>query len=442
MRLTDALRLRPGMSVAFTGAGGKSSSLATLAQETRGRFPIVLTTTTRLAIAQRSIADEHVVVTTTEDARRLSLRADRTMLVTGPEEEEKGKLLGLADDLLAEVTRRAWGEGALVAIEADGARGRWLKAPAAREPVVPSWIDIVVPVAGLQAIGSPLSAQIAHRPELVGRLLALAQGEMLTAEHLAALISSRDGGLKGIPAQAEVRVLLNGIDRVPPAAAHEVGGRLLVDPRVRAVLTGESDAADPVRGVAGRVAAVVLAAGAGKRFGGPKQTVAWKGRPLVAHAIQAAKDGGLSPIVVVLGAHAAAVREAAAGEGVVFVDNPAWEDGQSTSVQAGLLAVERQVEAAVFLLADMPRVNGATIRRLVEGHRTSLPAMVAPIGGGRRGNPILFDRRVFPGLYALTGDQGGRSLLERWPWQAIEADPQEFVEVDLPDDLETLERAQ
>jgi len=53
---------------------------------------------------------------------------------------------------------------------------------------------------------------------------------------------------------------------------------------------------------------------------------------------------------------------------------------------------------------------------------------------------VLFDRRVFPALHALTGDQGGRSLLERWPWQAIEADPGEFAEVDRPGDLETLEQ--
>jgi molybdenum cofactor cytidylyltransferase len=102
------------------------------------------------------------------------------------------------------------------------------------------------------------------------------------------------------------------------------------------------------------------------------------------------------------------------------------------------LAIERQVEAAIFLLADMPRVSASTIRRLLETHGASLPAIVAPVAGGRRGNPVLFDRRLFPALHALSGDQGGRSLLERWPWQAIEVDPREFVEVDRPDDLERL----
>jgi molybdenum cofactor cytidylyltransferase len=102
---------------------------------------------------------------------------------------------------------------------------------------------------------------------------------------------------------------------------------------------------------------------------------------------------------------------------------------------AGLTAVERNAEAVVFLLADMPRVSASTIRRLIGAHRDSLAPIVAPVGEGRRGNPVLFDRRAFPALHALTGDQGGRSLLDRWAWRAVEADPREFAEVDRPEDL-------
>jgi molybdenum cofactor cytidylyltransferase len=185
---------------------------------------------------------------------------------------------------------------------------------------------------------------------------------------------------------------------------------------------------------------VVLAAGIGERFGGPKQLAMWKGRPLIAHVIQAAKESGLSPIVVVLGAHGEEIRRAVADGTIEFVENREWRNGQSSSVHAGLSAIGGRVEAAAFLLADMPRVSAETIRRLVEAHRTSLPSIVAPVGGGRRGNPVLFDRRVFPSLQALSGDQGGRSLLDRWPWQAVEADPREFAEVDRPDDLRALEQ--
>jgi len=439
VRLTDALRLRPGMSVAFTGAGGKSSALETLARESRGAEPIVLTTTTRLGISQRSFADEHVIVRSVEEARRFAILPGRPILVTGPEDGEASKLLGLQGEVLSEVARRCRAEGARLAIEADGARGRWVKAPADHEPVVPVWVDVAVPVAGLPAVGLPLSPATAHRPERIAALLGMKEGEVLTARLLAALVSSQRGGLQGIPEASEVRVLLTGADNASLESIADVCDRLLATPRVRAVVTGELPSSDPVRGVDGRVAGIVLAAGAGERFGGPKQLARWKGIPLLGHALKAAREAGLSPIVVVLGARQDDVRSAV-GEGVAVVENTEWEEGQSTSIRAGLSAVEGQVEAAVFLLADMPRVNGDTIRRLVAAHRVSLPAIVAPVGGGRRGNPVLFDRQVFPALYALRGDQGGRSLLERWPWQAVEADPHEFAEVDRPDDLARLEQ--
>jgi hypothetical protein len=106
MRLTDALRLRPGMRVAFTGAGGKSSALAALARESHGAQPIVLTTTTRLGATQRTMADRHIILRSVEEARRLPLGADSSLLVTGPEDEAKSKLTGLADPVLSEVARR------------------------------------------------------------------------------------------------------------------------------------------------------------------------------------------------------------------------------------------------------------------------------------------------------------------------------------------------
>jgi len=438
LRLTDALRLRPGMSVALTGAGGKSAALSTLAREARGRHPILLTTTTRLAAGQRTLADEHLVLISPEAVGRLVIHVDRSILVTGEEDPAEGKLLAPHAEVLEALRQRFLSEGGVIAIESDGGRGRWVKAPAEHEPVVPSWVDLAVPVASLAAIGEPLDSRVAHRPELVAKALGMAEGEPLTARLIAALLSSQDGGLKGIPPQAEVRALLNGAGGDMVESGGEVAAKVLEAERVRAVLTCELGREDPVRGVAGRVAGIILAAGAGSRLKQAKPIAEWKGRPLASHVIEAARQGGLSPIVVVLGAEAPRVRSALAAESATLVGNPEWREGQSTSVRAGLEAVGSGVEAAVFLLADMPRVSAQTIRRLVEQHARSLPAIVAPVGAGRRGNPVLFDRLVFPALHALRGDQGGRSLLERWAWQAVEVDPSEFFEVDDRADLDTL----
>ena len=224
MRLIDALRLQPGMRVAFTGAGGKSSALAVLARESRGRLP------------DRPDDDnsagrrrQRTMATGTSSSGRWSRRgACRSaptvpILATGPEDEAEAKLLGLAEDVLAEVARRCREAGALLAIEADGARGRWVKAPAEHEPVVPEWVDLVVPVAGLPAVGFPLSEETAHRPERIAALLGMKEVDVLTPRLLAELLASPRGGLKGVPDRAEVRVLLTGAseaaaDTMPRAA--------------------------------------------------------------------------------------------------------------------------------------------------------------------------------------------------------------------------------
>jgi len=93
---------------------------------------------------------------------------------------------------------------------------------------------------------------------------------------------------------------------------------------------------------------------------------------------------------------------------VRVVKNPDWDAGMSTSVRAGLAAVEGEAEGVVFLLADMPLVDGALVRALVETHRRSLAPIVAPRAGGRWGNPALFDRATFPSLDDWRRLESGR----------------------------------
>ena len=92
----------------------------------------------------------------------------------------------------------------------------------------------------------------------------------------------------------------------------------------------------------------------------------------------------------------------------------------------------------VFFLADMPFVSAATARRLIERHQTRLSAIVAPASGEHRGNPVLFDRSVFPGLRSLTGDTGGRVLFARFAVDEIACDESELMDVDTPGDVERL----
>ena len=186
------------------------------------------------------------------------------------------------------------------------------------------------------------------------------------------------------------------------------------------------------------MAGIVLAAGGSRRLGQPKQLVEFRGRPLVWHAVRVGLEAGLSPLVVVIGAAGEQIRRALEGESVVVIDNPTWEAGQSSSVRAGLSSVEPGIEAAIFLLADMPLMEAELVRQVVRTHRTTLAPLVAPRVAGRRANPVLFDRVTFPDLHQLTGDQGGRSLFDRYPAAWVEGSESAMLDLDTPEDLQRL----
>jgi molybdenum cofactor cytidylyltransferase len=167
--------------------------------------------------------------------------------------------------------------------------------------------------------------------------------------------------------------------------------------------------ADPVR--EGPVAGVLLAAGTSSRFGETNKLLEpLDGEPLVRHAGRTLAAVGLSPLVAVLGHDSARVRDALDGLGFTFVENPAYETGQSTSVRAGIEALAG-VAGAVVALGDMPFVSPASVTALVAAYRAGLGTALAAACDGRRGNPVLFDARYFDALTGVSGDVGGRKIL-------------------------------
>jgi CTP:molybdopterin cytidylyltransferase MocA len=154
----------------------------------------------------------------------------------------------------------------------------------------------------------------------------------------------------------------------------------------------------------------VLAAGAGSRYGTPKALVAYDRKLLVHHAVDTLAEAGLTPTLVVLGAQAERVREAAPGlPGTVL--NPDWPTGLGSSLRAGLAALAgTPAEAAVVLLVDMPGVTPSAVRRIA-----ALAAPGALAMGGyhdRRGHPVLLGREHWAGVAeTATGDRGARDYL-------------------------------
>jgi len=189
------------------------------------------------------------------------------------------------------------------------------------------------------------------------------------------------------------------------------------------------------------VAAIILAAGGSTRFGRPKQLLDWGGVPLVAHIADQALAAGLTPVVVVLGNQAEAIRAVLGNRPVQTAMNWRWESGLSTSVHAGLTALPPETEAAIFLQCDQPLVNANLLRALVSRFEESHAPIVYPTHAGQRRPPVLFARCFFPELAAVTGDEGGRAVIARHPNEVASvevADPDALADIDTPEDYERL----
>ncbi len=193
------------------------------------------------------------------------------------------------------------------------------------------------------------------------------------------------------------------------------------------------------------VGLVLLAAGRGTRFGAaPKLLADLDGKPLVRHAAEAALVAAAGPVVAVLGHAQAQVRTALAGLDLRLVENPRYADGMATSLQVGLAALPDAATGAIILLGDMPRVSPGLIRGLADAFRAAAPkpAAIVPVWEGRRGNPVLLNRRILADdLARLSGDRGagpilaGRSDVLDWPADGAGA----LVDVDTPEMLAALE---
>lgn len=165
------------------------------------------------------------------------------------------------------------------------------------------------------------------------------------------------------------------------------------------------------------VAAIVLAAGQGSRFGPePKLLAQLDGKPLVRHAVEAAHASACAPVLVVLGNRGPEVAGALAGLQATFIDNPAFAQGLSTSLKAGFAALPAEASGAVVLLGDMPRVTPALIDGLVAAWEAAgRPVAAVPTSAGRRGNPVLLSRALAPEIARLSGDAGAGPLLRSLP---------------------------
>ena len=190
---------------------------------------------------------------------------------------------------------------------------------------------------------------------------------------------------------------------------------------------------------------IILAAGLSKRFGRPKQLVEWRGRPLILHIAETAVASRLRNVVIVTGHAANGVRAAlellAEHPKLTVVYNPEYEEGQASSIRRGLKALPGDADAAMFLACDQPLVGVELINALIHTFEQHRPLICYPVFGVNRSNPSIFAAKLFPELQKLTGDVGGRVLIEKYKSQVREhkiSSWRALADIDTEHDLESL----
>ncbi|MGV8050490.1 MAG: NTP transferase domain-containing protein [Anaerolineaceae bacterium] len=180
-----------------------------------------------------------------------------------------------------------------------------------------------------------------------------------------------------------------------------------------------------------RIAGVILAAGGSSRLGMPKQLLPWGKKNIINTCIDTARIAGLTPLVVVLGAQREEILPVLDQHGVCIVENTQWEEGQSSSIHAGLRALPRDIKGALLLLADQPQISVDLLTAIIETAMQK-DSIVAPVISGRRANPVYFPARTFDALMQIKGDQGGRAIMSQYQLTLLN-----WQDDDMAEDIDT-----
>lgn len=192
------------------------------------------------------------------------------------------------------------------------------------------------------------------------------------------------------------------------------------------------------------ISALLLAAGASRRFGGGLQKLVQDldGKPVVRWSAEWLIGPPIDEVIVVAGTADHALRDALMGLDVRIVVNAKAAEGMASSLSAGVAALSPATDAALVALGDEPLAGREPLTRVVERYREGGAAIVAPLFRGVRGHPVLFHRAVFPELLALSGDRGARAVADRDPQRLalVELGVPKPVDVDTAADLARLRR--
>lgn len=437
-------------TIAVVGGGGKTSLIFRLMESfvSIGKKVIVTTTTHMAYEPERPFVEDGDIDGVWKDLQRyhytVAASLDRATEKIGCLSEEKlEELRGLADVLL---------------IEADGAKRLPLKVPGEREPVIPEFAEMVIGVVGVDALGETIQ-KTCHRPEKVADFLGKGMEEVVTEDDIVKIAVSAEALRKCVDGR-EYCVLLNKADiRGKAEAAERIAGKLeeqgvhavwgslqkqnynsicncidRTEEKAEVWMNKLQEPQNKGSQAQEKPTFIMLAAGNSRRFGSNKLLYEIGGVPMylrTLHKLQkAASELGNCEIIVVTQYEEIASKAQESGVRVLINSHP--ERGISSSMQIGLAAAKESA-ACLFIVSDQPWLTTETIVNLVHKFQSEHKGMACTLLNDKTGNPCIFSRKYYQELQEITGDKGGKQIINRHPedvaYLEIE-DAKELVDVD------------
>lgn len=399
----SGLHIKPShRAIAVVGSGGKTSLIWRLTEElVQAGKKVAVTTTTHMAMER-----ERPFALDGEGAETLILKYGYVLAASI--DRQKEKLCALPYEKLKEIS----GLCDVLLIEADGARKKPFKIPMEWEPVIPEFTDLVIAVSGLDALGKTIK-EAAYRPFETALFLGKQETDVISCEDMVRAVSDKNGLLKGV-GDREYRVYLNKTDALKEMENLDKIRRELSDMGIP-VFCGS------LREKKKNTALIMLAAGNSRRFGANKLLYKIDGIPMYERTLSCLlkvqeevlkKTGDFCPVTVVT--QYREIGEAAEKRGARVFYNPDPDQGISSSLKIALKA-NKEADSCLFTVADQPWLTWESVMGLLEVFWESEKGMACMQSGENRGNPCIFSGKYYDGLFSLTGDVGGKRILNAYP---------------------------
>lgn len=186
---------------------------------------------------------------------------------------------------------------------------------------------------------------------------------------------------------------------------------------------------------------LLLAAGASARMGQPKMFLTWQGETLLQHTVSAAAAVS-TPVFVVTGEHSTTIAAALQNSAVQLIPNDQWQEGMGTSVATGVTGIMQAghtSDAIIIVVCDQPFITGELLQQMIAAKESSGKGIVGCSYDNTIGTPVLFDKKYFPALQQLNGQQGAKRLLQQFPDDVATIPfPLGNIDIDTPEDYERL----